>query len=200
MKSVIKSLHPEVCERIASGEQTIIVAKSAPKEVPFKGYIYQTKKRIALRKFKEDYSNNIIHNAKLLSARGKVIGEFVCNKIVELRREFCPHPELGYSLSSNCGDEWWEWDDEELETELSLEEFNACAGRKNILYAWIISKLKIYNAPKALSLFTVPCKKKVKSPKESCKGCKYIFKGITTGEFICDRALMRAPNSWQYVE
>lgn len=39
MKSVIKSVHPEVCERIASGKQTVIVAKSAPKEVPFKAYI-----------------------------------------------------------------------------------------------------------------------------------------------------------------
>lgn len=44
MKAIIQSLSPAVCERIANGEQSIIVAKTAPKEVPFKVYIYQTKK------------------------------------------------------------------------------------------------------------------------------------------------------------
>lgn len=43
MKSVLISIRPQWCEKIASGKKTIEVRKSAPKEVPFKAYIYETK-------------------------------------------------------------------------------------------------------------------------------------------------------------
>lgn len=43
MKCVMLSIRPKWCEKIASGEKTIEVRKSAPKEVPFKCYIYCTK-------------------------------------------------------------------------------------------------------------------------------------------------------------
>lgn len=39
MKAVMLSLRPQWCEKIFSGEKTIEVRKSAPKEVPFKAYI-----------------------------------------------------------------------------------------------------------------------------------------------------------------
>ena len=42
MKSVLISINPKWCEKIASGEKTIEVRKTAPKEVPFKCYIYMT--------------------------------------------------------------------------------------------------------------------------------------------------------------
>ena len=43
MKSVLISIKPKWVEKIASGEKTIEVRKTAPKEVPFKAYIYCTK-------------------------------------------------------------------------------------------------------------------------------------------------------------
>lgn len=43
MKSVLISIKPQWCKKIASGEKTIEVRKSAPKEVPFKAYIYCAK-------------------------------------------------------------------------------------------------------------------------------------------------------------
>ena len=43
MKSVLISTRPKWCEKIASGKKTIEVRKTAPKEVPFKAYIYETK-------------------------------------------------------------------------------------------------------------------------------------------------------------
>lgn len=43
MKNILISIRPNWCEKIASGEKTIEVRKSAPKEVPFKAYIYATK-------------------------------------------------------------------------------------------------------------------------------------------------------------
>ena len=44
MKAVLISIHPEWCEKIASGEKTLEVRKNRPKlETPFKCYIYRTK-------------------------------------------------------------------------------------------------------------------------------------------------------------
>lgn len=65
MKSVLISIRPQWCEKIASGNKTIEVRKSAPKEVPFKAYIYCTK-------------------GKSQSRCGKVIGEFTCNNITKI--------------------------------------------------------------------------------------------------------------------
>lgn len=44
MKSVLISIKPKWVEKIEIGEKTIEVRKTAPKEVPFKAYIYMTKK------------------------------------------------------------------------------------------------------------------------------------------------------------
>lgn len=47
MKSVLISIRPQWCEKIVSGEKTIEVRKTAPKEVPFKCYIYMTQGKFA---------------------------------------------------------------------------------------------------------------------------------------------------------
>lgn len=71
MKSVLISIQPKWCELIASGKKTVEVRKTRPKlETPFKCYIYQTKRSWVYRLLK-----------KLGLYQGKVIGEFVCDKI-----------------------------------------------------------------------------------------------------------------------
>ena len=70
MKSVLITIRPQWVEKIVSGEKTIEVRKTAPKEVPFKAYIYCT-----YGNPKENYA---------LSKQGKVIGEFICNNASEL--------------------------------------------------------------------------------------------------------------------
>ena len=70
MKSVLITIRPQWIEKIASGQKTIEVRKTAPKEVPFKAYIYCT-----YGNPKENYA---------LSKQGKVIGEFICNNASEL--------------------------------------------------------------------------------------------------------------------
>ena len=76
MKSVLISIQPKWCELIASGEKTIEVRKTAPKEVPFKAYIYEThdKKYVDIGIC---WGNGkcFEHGCK------KVIGEFVCDYI-----------------------------------------------------------------------------------------------------------------------
>ena len=45
MKSVLIAIRPQWAEKIAKGIKTIEVRKTAPKEVPFKAYIYCTKEK-----------------------------------------------------------------------------------------------------------------------------------------------------------
>ena len=42
MKAIIQCYTPEEVERIACGEQTIKVCKTAPKDTPFRVYMYET--------------------------------------------------------------------------------------------------------------------------------------------------------------
>ena len=82
MKCVMLSIRPQGVEKIAIGKKTIEVRKTAPKEVPFKVYIYCSKEK------KQD---DIIW-AGAFGDRGKwnghVIGEFICDKVYNLVNAF----------------------------------------------------------------------------------------------------------------
>ena len=132
MKSVLIAIRPQGVEKIAKGEKTIEVRKSAPKEVPFKAYIYCTKEK------KQD---DIIW-AGIFGDRGKwngrVIGEFICNNASEL--DYVYYWNNGY----------------EFETCLTYRQV-ADYGKGKPIYGWHISDLKIYDKPKELSEFFKPC-------------------------------------------
>lgn len=139
MKSVLISIQPKWCELIASGKKTIEVRKTKPKlETPFKCYIYCTKDNTfaekTLRGF-DDKGKAIYYKAN----KGKVIGEFVCDRITEYECSSKGHGEL----ATTCG------------TCLTYDEIiNYCNG--NELYGWHISDLKIYDKPRELSEFEFP--------------------------------------------
>lgn len=127
MKSVLISIHPKWCELIASGKKTIEVRKTAPKQVPFKAYIYETyvKKYVDIgicwgngKCFK--------HGCK------KVIGEFVCDYVYE-------------NMSYDCE-----------ASRVSVSELKEYADGKP-LYGWNIYDLKIYDKPRELSEFGRGC-------------------------------------------
>ena len=132
MKSVLIAIRPQWVEKIASGQKTIEVRKTAPKEVPFKAYIYCTKEK------KQD---DIIW-AGIFGDRGKwngrVIGEFICNNASEL--DYVYYWNNGY----------------EFATCLTYRQV-ADYGKGKTLYGWHISDLKIYGSPKELSEFSRPC-------------------------------------------
>lgn len=134
MKSVLISIKPKYVELIANGEKTIEVRKSAPKEVPFKAYIYETKGATEMPWVDED--GHFIYKG-----RGQVIGEFVCDKVMFLTplglRGFEMREEI---LKSIC---------------LTNDDLNAYGGLKT-LYGWQISDLKIYGKPKELGNFFTP--------------------------------------------
>lgn len=170
MKSVLISIRPQWCEKIASGKKTIEVRKSAPKEVPFKAYIY-----CSYGDMKTNY---------YLKGRGKVIGEFICDRVIEWK--YLPDyvfPSLRmYYISVDDGEK----------TCLSYREIEEY-GKGKTLYSWHISDLKIYDKPKELSEFKISCNRK-----NPCCSCCNRFTGKPWD--ICNSTITRPPQSWQYVE
>ena len=193
MKSVLISIQPKWCELIASGKKTVEVRKTRPKiDVPFKVYIYETQGRTETP-FVDEEGHHIF------KGRGQVIGEFVCDKIYDIK----PHFDTPtFPNQYICG---WEYGEEH--DCLSFEELTSYLNGKQG-YAWHISDLVIYDQPKELTDFIIPSK--IGCCNEGkCRGCKYFDRGngfnveddcnahFSTDEY---KPLRRPPQSWCYVE
>lgn len=181
MKSVLISIRPKWVEKIARGEKTIEVRKTAPKGIPFKAYIYCTKEK------KQD---DIIW-AGVFGDRGKwnghIIGEFVCDKVYNLVNAFGGIMFADENLNQL---EPQLFRDMSCLTDEQTEEY---LGNKDG-YGWHISNLKIYDKPKELSEFRTPCKHTI-----SCWTCH----NFDTLKLECIRSnceVLRPPESWLYVE
>ena len=189
MKCVMISIQPKCVEKILSGEKKIEVRKTKPNiERPFKCYIYCTKGKTELpveRKINRELEDLCDRYEILYWANGKVIGEFICDKINEY--PFSWEDFTAYGIKRYRG---LERHRKEMCLSLrEIEEYACKNGHAEKLYGLHISDLKIYDQPKELSEFwTIKCNnKKVKS----CGDCetKHCYKTIT-----------RPPQSWFYVE
>lgn len=210
MKSVLISIQPKWVEKIANGEKTIEVRKTAPKcKEPFKCYIYVTKAK------KWFHSGIILTSNELLwlssgklkmcdgfelwgdgedyqCVNGKVIGEFVCDWITKIT----PHCDIDGFVNQYIHGYPAILGDNDC---LSFNDMKAYLGNKKG-YDWHISDLKIYDKPKELrEFYTID-----ESGSDCCIACVYHETPIEempcrtcTGE---RRYLYRAPQSWQYVE
>ncbi len=182
-KAVLISIQPKWCELIARGKKTIEVRKARPKlETPFKCYIYMTK-------------SNLTGDRKAYKDRmaGKVIGEFVCDRIENFKK-------FDYGIDA-------------LHRHIKL---NACMGYDEIYnylglekcgYGWHISNLKIYDKPKELSEFFTLCRSNGNADDRICRNCPYLcfdndpIAGHTRWCGVYKRKpLTRPPQSWSYVE
>ena len=145
-KAVLISIRPKWCEKIISGEKTIEVRKTRPKLIPqFKCYIYCTQSADMLWILKEgerslhpDKIADVFKAAKCGGAyrgNGKVIGEFVCEEIVEI--------DGARRIQSDVA----------RPTCLEPAELHKYLGVA-VGYGWHISSLKIYDEPKELGEFT----------------------------------------------
>lgn len=165
MRSVLISIQPKWCAKIANKEKSIEVRKTQPKiELPFKCYIYCTASAPYLvygdvfdgGSFCERYT--VTHGRSRREAdeiwgvlNGKVIGEFICIHIFQ----YSPgdsFTEKGSvislrTLSALSSSEIWNYSD---------------MGKKN-LFGWMISELKIYDEPKPLADFGIK-----KAPQSWC--------------------------------
>lgn len=211
-KAILISIQPKWCELIANGKKTVEVRKTRPKlETPFKVYIYCTqgdalacpclnmpkytihrmnggtlkgRRMTAEEREKSDYS----------FANGKVIGEFVCDRIDEY---------TNYSLDEQSGH--IERREKLLRSAcMTLRDWYDYIGNYTSDYGcvWHISNLVIYDEPKELCEFYRKCN-------EGCEDC-YLWQNVRVNseEFDMDCAskyyghipLKRPPQSWCYVE
>ena len=176
MKSILLSIKPKYVELIARGEKTIEVRKTAPKEVPFKCYIYESRNgghRCKHCNEKDSCYSYAPKNVGCYNGRGKVIGEFICNNASEL--DYVYYWNNGY----------------EFATCLTYRQV-ADYGKGKTLYGWHISDLKIYDKPKELSEFRKPCDRFL-----DCCTCRRL---VHNEYMSCDNKITRPPQSWMYVE
>lgn len=186
MKAIIQCYTPQECERIARGEQTVKVCKTAPNEAPFKVYIYCTKANSAIEQICFGKYTCVVGN-------NKIIGEYVCDKVIKYDYQTiaCAKYEVNGAdvkeeLRYNAG------------ACLTAEEMYRRANGKD-LRGLHISELKIYDEPRELSEFVKPC-----NWNYDCCTCKRAVYELTKAEarlfYGCDRELTRPPQSWCYVE
>ena len=123
------------------------------------------------------YSEDIYQN------RMKVIGEFICDKVYSIKnRGFCFSVATeGESITDEIA----------RQSCLDYDDMVNYLGNKDG-YGWHISDLKIYDKPKKLSEFCIPCK-------VSCENCK----NPLYFECLCEekgkKIVTRPPQSWQYI-
>ncbi len=173
-KAVLISINPEWCEFIASGKKTVEVRKTKPKlETPFKTYIYCTSPRKS--------GDIFLVAGKTIQGNGKVIGEFICDRIDEY---------TNYSLDEQSG-HIKRREDLLRSACMTLKDWRDYIGsyKSDFGYAWHISNLVIYDKPRELSEF------------KQCHKCEY-YADCYEHEYSCDGVynLTRPPQSWCYVE
>lgn len=214
MKSVLISIRPQWCEKITSGEKTIEVRKTAPKEVPFKAYIYATRPKKFYKCGAVSTSDELLWlaNGKVEMGdgfkfwadgdeyqclNGRIIGEFICDKVYNLVNAFGGimfadenlnqlEPQLFRDMS--C---------------LTDEQTADYLGDKDG-YGLHITDLKIYDKPKELSEFRKALDRVYCSYfKDYCEeGC--VSFGST--DYVCndywnrEKGLTRPPQSYMFVE
>lgn len=200
-KAVLISIRPKWCEKIVLGEKTIEVRKTRPKlETPFKVYIYCTSGRpdlnipISPERLMQDYlDTGSMQSLNCPLGNGKVIGEFVCDRIDTILPENEPYGI--YNID----------DDYVFQTCL---EYGALwnYGNGKTLYGWRISNLKIYDEPKELGEFTAACRYKNDDgtcpPRRiECSFQRYDYNPDGSINIVeCGNTIRHPPQSWGYVE
>lgn len=189
MKAVLISIRPKWCELIANGQKTIEVRKTRPKiETPFKCYIYctQSSKYVNGKQVKNIWVNRGTDYRYI--GNGKVIGEFVCDKVVRT---------CGWRLrgdTQQCAKRTVAEAELPKLACLEIDEIVDYAGSENReVVGWHISDLKIYEKPRELSELYHACDT---GDKVLCENCDQRFNRFCNGR----KYIKCAPQSWCYVE
>lgn len=187
-KAVLLSTNPIWCEKIfhivnyaPSGEpiseKRFEVRKTRPKiETPFKVYVYETQEK----RFKDigvhwESGQTFEHHI------GKVIGEFICDAVIEWHEDARPPVPL-------------------IKTCLSYSQIRRYWGHKEKIFLWHISNPKLYEKPLELSEFYRECEE------PNCDDCPHLCVENTPDYYeiycIYDEKIpiTRPPQSWCYVE
>ena len=184
-KSVLISIQPKWVEKIASGEKTIEVRKSRPKlETSFKCYIYETQGEYKTGTGIFAYGIELKGTKK---GKGKVIGEFVCDRIDSY-------------VGRDDNKDYWdlsvdEWEELKKKSCLTIPQILEYTGDCCRCYGWHISDLKIYDKPRALREFRKACPY---TDGSYCLEQKCEHYDDYSGKCCC--VVERPPQSWCYVE
>lgn len=171
-KAVLISIRPEWVAKILGGIKTVEVRKNRPKlEPPFKCYIY-----CAIPNTHDPHKLLEIHSldGKIRRGNGKIVGEFTCTGIHNIRYEMDGLVDI-----VDC-----------LTTCLNPIDFIAY-GEGRPLFGWDIADVEIYDNPKELRNF-----------KPLHRECKYSDLGLAIPDCrdCHDCEVKRPPQSWCYVE
>lgn len=204
--SVMMSIKPKYCELIAAGKKTIEVRKTKPRiETPFKCFIYECKgKEICkLIDIPKEQGGGCIDIYEYEGC-GKVIGEFVCDKIDKIVHAGTSNDNLQLCIVEN-GWTYIPLSKEYLlfQIQLTLNELDKYSNGGD-LYGWHISNPAIYDKPKELSEFYTLCSEYEREHITSkCGRCRHISFNEFDRCLECDckgeKKLTRPPQSWCYV-
>ena len=135
MKAVLLSIRPNWCKLIWSWMKTLEVRRTRPKlETPFKVYIYCTCNVVWLMKLPNG----------LQKMHGKVIGEFICDKI---ERVNIPYPAYQDMLDER-------FTKDSCVPYAELHRYASQNALRDDLFFWHISNFKLYDKPRELLTFT----------------------------------------------
>ena len=148
MTEVMISISSKWCKLIVTGEKTVEIRKTKPNvEPPFKCYVYCKVNDEML--FVGDGDDH------LYPCNGKVMGEFVCDKIYDVVAKCRSGAVTKYTFGWNSG--------EERHCMTFNDVHNYLNQRSG--YAWRITQLKVYDKPKDIGEFLHNC------PCRSAKNC-----------------------------
>lgn len=217
------SIQPKWCRLIVSGKKTIEIRKTKPKLTPpFKCYIYCTYGSPTIGIFNnkifecEDDDFDWYNRHTLFPCNGKVIGEFVCDKIDWIARCGTRNDDIRLRI---VGERLYTMDIFNgylNQCQLSRPEIAEYAKCSDI-YGWHISDLVIYDKPKELREFSIMDKDAIKKCNNRIRAGQpeTVIKngGWIQGSFGClksgipewcknclTKPLTRPPQSWCYVE
>ena len=175
-KAVLLSIRPEWCKKILDGEKTVAVRRTCPVHgTPFKAYIYCT--LAGSDSLFMDVLNRDVaawNRGGWPEKRGRVIGEFTCDRIYELA-------PLNHAP-------------DDVETQACLTREEIVNYIKGTGYGWHIVDLRIYDQPRELTEFRRSCPNDL-----FCESCAM----YSNNNGICNNGalpLRRPPQSWCYVE
>lgn len=179
---ILASLKPYYYYLIGERKKTIEVRKTALKNLPQDIAFYMSKDEKSFAKIPKEFQE------KYRKHFGKVGMRVVCDKVIIT---------CGWRLrgdTQQCAKRTV------AETELpklaclTIDEIVDYAGSENReVVGWHISDLKVYNKPKQLREFCIPCK-------TNCEDCKKPLFYDCWKEKGKIKVVTRPPQSWQYVE
>lgn len=215
MKKILLSVHPKWCELIFNGKKTIEVRRNRPKlEPPFEVLVYETK-------------GQFIKSVKGACTtygygRGKVIGSFICDKITRYESEFwdddtyeriqepwepsdfAEYGEYEYDTIGENGEFYGKGIELSKQSCLSWNELRKYVGQGlKDFYGWHIIDPKLFDKPRELGEFYIPCKwyEKGKGCPEDCALFDYEGAIDDTDDFcLGKRPIIRPPQSFCYIE